>query len=418
MKQIILLLSIMVVALLLLGCETNQGLTGTPISTPPPGIPTPTPAPTPGPSSPGHLGCQEREININGDCFVAQENNAGLFEQDLDPYVMYSDISLGFLAEPRANGSYPGVVMIHEWWGLNDNIKEMAKILAKEGYVVFAIDLYDGQVAANSTKAGELAGNVRNNPDIAIAKMKTAVEYLRTAKKTTTVGSLGWCFGGGQSLQLSLNEKINATVIYYGSLVDDKQQLMKLNGPVLGIFGGDDTSIPVSSVRSFESALNDLGIPNDIYVYEGVGHAFANPSGSNYAEKQTLDAWEKTVNFLNMNLRQSVQPPLPSNEPDDDNVADDVKTFKLGARNFRFVMDGKENPDLKVKQGDRVRIELMISDGMMHNWRVDEFNAVTETISSGSASVEFIADKKGTFEYYCGVGYHRQYGMKGNLTVE
>jgi len=244
-----------------------------------------------------HVGCQEGEI-VNGTCFVAEENNVALFNQ--------SDVTTelteyGFLASPKEVGDYPGVIMIHEWWGLNDNIKDMAKVLAKEGYIVLAIDLYDGQVAEDSTNARKFATSVRNNPDKAIKEMKDATAYLRS--KTTKVASLGWCFGGQQSLQLSLNEDLDATVIYYGQLIDDKEQLQSISSPVLGIFGAEDTSISVDSVESFELALTELSIENNIYVYSDVGHAFANPSGSNYAPQQTIDAWEKTVQFLNKNLK-------------------------------------------------------------------------------------------------------------------
>src|SRR3989344_426534 len=134
------------------------------------------------------------------------QKNVDLFGQDLDQYVDSQEISdevQGFLAKPKEPGNYPGIIMIHEWWGLNDNIKEMAKILANEGYVVFAIDLYDGKVAMNSTQAGEYAGQVRGNPTKVVAELKAAVAYLKSNEDVTKVGSLGWCFGGGQSLQLS-----------------------------------------------------------------------------------------------------------------------------------------------------------------------------------------------------------------------
>ena len=115
--------------------------------------------------------------------------------------------------------------------------------------------------------------------------------------------SLGWCFGGGQSLQLAVNEPLDATVIYYGNLVTDEKQLLKIGWPVLGIFGDKDTSIPVSSVNEFDASLDKLKITNEIYIYPGVGHAFANPSGMNYAPEQTRDAWEKTLAFLDKNLK-------------------------------------------------------------------------------------------------------------------
>jgi len=252
----------------------------------------------------GHTGCQEGEIDINGNCQPVTENT--LFSQDLDTYVESNEITgdvSGFLAMPKQAASYPGVVMIHEWWGLNNNIKQMAKILAKEGYTVFAIDLYNGEVATDSGKARELATAVRNNPQQAITQMKKAVQYLKNDLKVTHVASLGWCFGGGQSLQLSLNENLDATIIYYGSLIDDQTELSVIDTPVLGIFGEKDSSISKASVNSFESSLNALEITNEIYIYPGVGHAFANPSGSNYAESETLDAWDKTISFLDKHLK-------------------------------------------------------------------------------------------------------------------
>ena len=248
-----------------------------------------------------HIGCQEGEI-IEGSCIIAEDNNAKLLGQELDNYVDYENIENGFLAKPNGAAEYPGIIMIHEWWGLNDNIKYMAKLLAKEGYVVYAVNLYGVEAAEDSTKARELATSVRQNPDKAIADMKTAIKYINEIG-VSSLGSIGWCFGGQQSLQLSLNEKLDATVIYYGHLIDDKEQLNFIDWPVLGIFGSEDGSITVESVKSFETALNDLEIENSINIYDGVGHAFANPSGSNYAKEETIDAWEKTIKFFEDNLK-------------------------------------------------------------------------------------------------------------------
>jgi len=197
----------------------------------------------------------------------------------------------------------PAVVMIHEWWGLNDNIKDMANELASEGYVVLAADLYNGEVATTPDKAMQLVSSVRENPEQAISNLQSAVQYLASLPNVNSsrIASLGWCFGGGQSLQLALNSEQNplaATVIYYGNLVNDTNELSKINWPVLGIFGDQDQSIPVESVNAFEQALNETGITNEIYIYPGVGHAFANPSGDNYAPAETVDAWEKTLAFL------------------------------------------------------------------------------------------------------------------------
>ena len=221
--------------------------------------------------------------------------------------VNYFGNSVGFLAKPNKEGAYPAVVMIHEWWGLNDNIKEMARSLAAEGYVVLAVDLFDGKVAKDANEARELTTKVRNNPSVAISNMRSAVQYLKNQNNvdTSKIASMGWCFGGGMSLQLALNEKLAATVIYYGNLETNATKLSVIKWPVLGIFGSIDTSIPVASVKEFEKSLNQLKIENEIHIYEGVGHAFANPSGANYAPNETKDAWEKTLKFFNKNLKNN-----------------------------------------------------------------------------------------------------------------
>jgi carboxymethylenebutenolidase len=206
----------------------------------------------------------------------------------------------------------PAVVMIHENRGLNEHIKMMADTLAKEGYVVLAVDLFNGQIASNQEDAGLLSGAVRKNPTEAIANLQAAVRYLAALENVNAsqISSLGWCFGGQQSLQLALNTEPNyplsSTVIYYGSLISDPHELSKIKWPVLGIFGDQDNSIPVENVTNFKAALDSIGIPNEIYIYKGVGHAFANPSRDSYAPEQTADAWNKTLSFL-INSDQQVQ---------------------------------------------------------------------------------------------------------------
>ncbi|MDA1196396.1 MAG: dienelactone hydrolase family protein [Nanoarchaeota archaeon] len=258
-----------------------------------------------------HLGCQESEITASG-CDLAEEGkkNVDLFS-GIDSLavsseeVVYAERNKGYLSQPLDEGVYPGIIMIHEWWGLNENIEDMARLLANEGYVVLAVDLYDGKVASNSAEAGQYAGSVRGNQAEAVATMHSAAEYLRSLESVSdSLASMGWCFGGGESLQLALSgENLAATVIYYGSLESDPEVLRVIKQPVLGIFGEDDTSIPVESVHAFNSALDSLAIENEIYIYESVGHAFANPSGIRYAASETLDAWEKTVAFLDAHLK-------------------------------------------------------------------------------------------------------------------
>lgn len=204
----------------------------------------------------------------------------------------------------------PAVVMIHENRGLNEHIRMMADTLAKEGYVVLAVDLFNGKVASNQEDAGLLSGTVRENPTEAIANLRAAVRYLASLENVNAsqISSLGWCFGGQQSLQLALNTEpkypLSSTVIYYGRLVTDPEELSKIKWPVLGIFGDQDDSVPVENVTNFKAALDSIGVPNEIYIYEGVGHAFANPSRDSYAPEQTADAWDKTLSFLRNTAHQ------------------------------------------------------------------------------------------------------------------
>ena len=210
------------------------------------------------------------------------------------------DNSTGFLARPVSDEIFPGIIMIHEWWGLNENMKETAMKLASQGYVVLAVDLFHGSVATDAQKAMELVSSFDEQQ--AIVNMNSAVRYLQN-DNIGKIGSIGWCFGGGQSLNLALNNKnIDATVIYYGKLITEQERLSKTSSPILGIFGELDQGIPVDRVNEFENALNELEIPNTIHIYPGVDHAFANPTGARYAPTETEDAWNKTLEFFKNNL--------------------------------------------------------------------------------------------------------------------
>lgn len=216
--------------------------------------------------------------------------------------VNYFQNSNGYLAKPSADGQYPAVIMIHEWWGLNDNVRDMAKKLASHGYVVFAVDLYDGQVATTADQARELRSSF--DEQYWIENMNTATEHIQEQYSPDKIGSIGWCFGGQQSLNLAINnEDVDATVIYYGRLVTEQETLSSIDWPILGIFAELDQGIPPSQVNEFELALNELDITNDIYIYSGVDHAFANPSGERYAPEASMDAWKKTIEFFDETLR-------------------------------------------------------------------------------------------------------------------
>jgi carboxymethylenebutenolidase len=230
--------------------------------------------------------------------------------------VKYFDNASGYLVYPStatntsttSSKKLPAVIMIHENRGLNDNIKNMANTLSKEGYVVLAVDLFKGQSTNDPNQASQLVKSVRDNPQEAISNLQAAVKYVSSLPfvDSSKIASLGWCFGGGQSLQLALHSEqhpLAATILYYGTpLVIDKQELSKIKWPVLGIFGDHDQANPLPLINAFKAALDGDGITNEILIYKGLGHAFANPSGANYAPQQTANAWQKTLTFLSKYL--------------------------------------------------------------------------------------------------------------------
>lgn len=253
-------------------------------------------------AQPEHIVEQASQSQIKNVDILKNGDTSEIVVEDVNYFENFN----GFIAKPSKDGIYPAVVMIHEWWGLNDNIKEMARSLAAEGYVVLAVDLF-GKVGKDENEARELSTKARNNMEMSIKNMKAAVEFLKNQENVdkNKIASMGWCFGGGMSLQLALNEKLAATIIYYGQLETNATKLSVIKWPVLGIFGEKDTSIPVESARKFDAALDELKIENEIYIYPNVGHAFANPSGANYAPNETKDAWEKTLRFLEKSLKNN-----------------------------------------------------------------------------------------------------------------
>ncbi|HET6807671.1 MAG TPA: dienelactone hydrolase family protein [Nitrososphaera sp.] len=241
---------------------------------------------------------------------MLHNSSVSYYENNTTGYLVYPELANNTQQQQQQQQQQelmPAVIIIHEWFGLNEHIKNQADILAQEGYVVLAVDLYRGEVATDSNRAMELSSSVRNDPASAIDNLQSAVNYIKSLEIVdgSRIASLGWCFGGDWSLQLALNSSENplaATVIYYGRPVTDTASLSSIGWPILGIFGDQDQSIPVESVKQFASALNASGVTNEIYLYEGVGHAFANPSRDNYAPKETTDAWQKTIGFLKMYL--------------------------------------------------------------------------------------------------------------------
>jgi len=219
---------------------------------------------------------------------------------DLDNELVYGHFAFpADMVEPL-----PAIIIIHEWWGLNDNVRAMADRLAGEGYIVLAVDLYGGEVAESPAGARQMMLSVVENPDQASENIRKAYDFVNTAAGAPKVGSLGWCFGGGWSLNTAMlfPDELDAAVIYYGQVTDDEDKLRAINVPILGLFGADDTGISVESVQQFEAALERLRKNHDIQIYPGAGHAFANPTGRNYNAEVAEDAWRRTLEFFGHNL--------------------------------------------------------------------------------------------------------------------
>jgi carboxymethylenebutenolidase len=212
-----------------------------------------------------------------------------------------SDLVYGYFAAPDDMFEpLPAVIMIHEWWGLNDNIRAMADRLAGEGYIVLAVDLYGGEVANSPEEARQLMLQVVEDPDAANNNIRAAYKFVTEVVGAPRVGSLGWCFGGGWSLNTAklFPDDLDASVIYYGQVTDDLEVLRPIATPILGLFAAEDNGIKRESVESFEAALTHLYKAHEIHIYPEVGHAFANPTGVNYNAAAAEDAWRRTLEFL------------------------------------------------------------------------------------------------------------------------
>jgi len=202
------------------------------------------------------------------------------------------------LARPAKKG--PAVLLIHEWWGLNDQIKSVAAELAEQGYLALACDLYKGQITADAGKAGALMEAV--NPAEATDIMTSWIDWLRKSPDGNgKVATMGWCMGGGMSLMASIAAPVDATVIYYGNVAQPGDKLAKLKGPVQGHFAEKDGWIDHAMVDPFAASLKKLGKKADLYWYDA-DHAFANPTGQNFIKKDAALAWSRTLGFLKANL--------------------------------------------------------------------------------------------------------------------
>ncbi len=212
----------------------------------------------------------------------------------------------GMLYTPAGQGPFPALVVVHEYWGLNDWVKDQASKLADQGYVALAVDLYRGKVGTTPDEAHQLMRGVPE--DRAKRDLHAAVEFLKSQSsvKKDRIGSIGWCMGGGYALDVALQEPdLAATVINYGHLATDPDAIKKINASILGLFGGQDKGITPDDVHKFEASMKQFSKKIDVKIYDDAGHAFENPNNTNgYRADDAADAWRRTVEFLNATLKK------------------------------------------------------------------------------------------------------------------
>jgi carboxymethylenebutenolidase len=210
----------------------------------------------------------------------------------------------GYLAVPES-GKGPGVVVLQEWWGVDDSVKRLVDRLAAEGFVALAPDLYHGETTEQPDEAQQKM--MAMNMDEAVKEMSGAVDHLvgHEAFDGSGVGVVGFCLGGGlAAFAAAANSKVDAAVIYYYVMPHGKPDFSKIDAPVLGHFGTDDDFVPVDDAKGLEQEMKDAGVDATFEFYEGGGHAFANDHDrlGTYHEEHDRSAWQKTVDFLKRHL--------------------------------------------------------------------------------------------------------------------
>jgi carboxymethylenebutenolidase len=237
-------------------------------------------------------------------CSVMLLRAAGVKTETVS-YPSGSETVSGYLALPDGGGKHPAIIVIHEWWGLNDWVKEQTQKYAGEGYVALAVDLYRAKVATTPDEAHVL---MRGLPDDrGMRDLEAAYAYLASRQdvNASKIGSVGWCMGGGWSIKLAVDQpKLAACVVNYGSLPADPATIAKIKAPVLGNFGMEDQGIPPKDVKAFEAAMKAAGKTVDIKIYDGAGHAFENPNNKQgYRPEAAAGAAQRISAFLKKYLQ-------------------------------------------------------------------------------------------------------------------
>jgi carboxymethylenebutenolidase len=211
----------------------------------------------------------------------------------------------GLLYLPHGAGPHAALIVIHEWWGLNDWIKHEAAGYASQGYVALAVDLYHGKVADTADLAHELSRGLPE--DQGVRDLRAAFQWLRARKDVdpSRIGAVGWCMGGGFAIELAVAAPdLKAVAVNYGALPTDKSALARIHAAVLGNFGGEDRGIPPDAVHAFDASMRSLGKPVNVKIYPDAGHAFENPNNSTgYRPADAADALVRIDRFFAQTLK-------------------------------------------------------------------------------------------------------------------
>ena len=213
--------------------------------------------------------------------------------------VEHADLEIaGYLAAPDDDDAKAGLIVIQEWWGLTDDIKEIADRYSVEGYLAFAPDLYHGQAATEPDEARKLAMAMER--DVAAQEIDAAIAWMKTAHGLDKVGCVGYCMGGGLTLATAIRptSHVDAVHVYYGGGMPSAEQIATIKVPVLGSYGAEDAGIPVEQVDMLRATLEEHGVPNDITVYAGAEHSFFNDTRPAYHEDAAMDSWLKSVEWF------------------------------------------------------------------------------------------------------------------------
>lgn len=243
-------------------------------------------------------GAEELPAAVLGSARAPQGTTVRYFDADT--------ATRGYLAVPAGRGPFPAVILIHEWDGVTERIRQVADAMAAEGYVALAADLYSGRTGSSPEENRALTQEVMQRPDRVVANLDAAARWLRARPDVTgRIATIGWCFGGGVALSYAIGgENHEGTAIFYGRLIDDPARLRAITHPIYGTFAAEDRGIPPEQVRRFVAALREAGIENDVHIYDDVGHGFWLYVDEDPETRRApaLDAWRRLKAYLERTL--------------------------------------------------------------------------------------------------------------------